>query len=165
MKVIALIVLLLIGLASYVFYNNSLNKASEQPGDLKVEEKANYKASFIIFTNGTLRDFSEPKYHNRSEGVFITAENPTQILVKRKGITWNDFFKTLPAPMKLTKDCLYTGTGQEFCNGEAGSLKFFLNGVRDENFLSREIQNGDKALISYGNETESQLQAQLRLLE
>ena len=163
MKVIALIILVLIGLASFIFYNNSINKTSEQVP--KAEERVDYKASFIIFTNGTLRDFSEPKYHNRSEDVYITSENPTEVIVKRKGITWQDFSNTLPTPMKLTKDCLTTGTDQAFCSNEKGSLKFYLNGKREDDFLLKEIKNGDKTLITYGSESEEQVQMQLKLLE
>jgi hypothetical protein len=45
--------------------------------------------------------------------------------------------------MKLTKDCLTTGTGQVFCTGESGTLKFFINGAGDPNALEKEINEGD----------------------
>lgn len=123
------------------------------------EELVDYKASFAIFTNGTFRIFTAPMYHNLSPDVFIESINPNIVNVKKEGIIWNDFFKTLP--MKLTKDCLTTGTGQNFCTGGSGKLKFYLNGKKIDDLLDLEIKNGDRALISFGNENETELQKQL----
>lgn len=158
MKILlALIFVLLLGTGFYFVYGRNIDKTViETP----IEEKINYQAVFAIFTNGTLRDFTDPKYHNKSKDVFIQSDNPNIIYVKRKGITWNDFFKTLP--MELSKDCLTTGTGQKFCANEDGSLKFYLNGQRDDNVLSKEIKNGDQALITYGNESEEEIKEQFQ---
>lgn len=160
--IIALIFLL--GIGSFVYYSNLPTNKTQNNLDVS-DEKADKKASFIIFTNGTLRDFSQNQYHNRSKDVYLTSENPTQIIIKRAGVTWEDFFRTLPSPMKLTKDCLYTGTGQVFCTDSERSLKFYVNGKIDKELLSREIKNGDKALITFGKDNELQIQEQLKLLE
>jgi hypothetical protein len=120
-------------------------------------EAVNYQAGFAIFTNGTFRIFTDPKYHHQSEDVFIQPDNVNVVHIKKTGVTWHDFFKTLP--MQLTKDCLTTGTGQVFCTNNQYSLKFFINGVSTPDALDREIINGDRLLVSYGNEV--QLQSQL----
>lgn len=155
-----LIFIIFLSTVFYFLYNRS---SEEKVTQNTVEEKIDSQATFLIFTNGSLRDFSASKYHNLSKDVYIASENPNIVYVKKKGITWNDFFKTLP--MKVTSDCLTTGTGQKFCTNENGSLKFFLNGKRDDDLLSKEIKNGDKALITYGNESESKIQQQLKFLE
>ncbi len=121
------------------------------------------RAAFMIFTNGTIRIFTDPKYHSRSADVFITPETPNVLLVKKAGITWQQFFDTLPAPMKVSQDCLMTGTGQSFCNGSAGTLRFYLNGTKVDDLLTREIKSADKALISYGP-NEAQLSGQLQAI-
>lgn len=164
MKIIITVVFVVIGLAlgTYFYTTSSTNEPTETP---KAIEKVDYKASFVIFTNGTLRDFSDSKYHNQSKDVFITSENPNAIYIKKEGITWDDFFKTLPSPMKLTKDCLITGTGQEFCTNNKASLKFYLNGKLDLNLLSKKIMDGDKALITFGSEDENEIKIQLKSLE
>lgn len=118
------------------------------------------KASFAIFTNGTFRQFSASMYHNRSSDVYLKSDNPNIIHVKKSGITYDDFFKTLP--FKLTKDCLTTGTGQTFCTSDEGILKFYLNGRMDENLLEREIQNKDKLLITFGPKDDMDIQLQLQ---
>lgn len=118
------------------------------PETIQSKKNIDVMASFIIFTNGTFRIFTDSRYHNKSEEVFIEAENPNTIRVKKIGITYKDFFSTLP--MKLEKDCLTTGTGQVFCNSETHSLKFYLNGQNEIDLLDREITDNDQLLISYG---------------
>lgn len=159
-----LVGIIILGLG-WLVYVNYIKQPSQQIPQGNILKEINYQASFKIYTNGTLRDFSSEKYHNRSEDVFITSENPNIVHVRKEGITWDDFFKTLPNPMKLSKDCLVTGTGQEFCTDTKASLKFYLNGRMDINFLSKEIMDGDKVLITYGSEDESEIKIQLKSLE
>lgn len=122
--------------------------------------KVDYSASFAIFTNGTFRIFTAPMYHNLSNDVYIQADNPNIVYVKKNNITWNDFFKTLP--FKLTKECLITGTKQTFCTDINGRLRFYVNGSEDVNALDKYIEKGDKLLVTYGNENEVQIQKQFQ---
>ena len=111
------------------------------------EEPVSYEASFEIYTNGTKRIFTASMYHNLSERVYITADNPSMVFVRASGVTWGEFFETLP--MELTSKCLITGTGQRFCDGEGGSLEFYINGELVGDFLEREIKDKDEALITF----------------
>ena len=115
-----------------------------------------FTAGFAIFTNGTFRVFTASMYHNLSKDVFIQTDDPNIVRVKKSGVTWDDFFKTLP--FKLTKDCLTTGTKQTFCTNDNGKLRFYLNGKEDTSALDKQIARGDKLLVSYGNESEEQIQ-------
>lgn len=125
-----------------------------------ISSKADYSASFAIFTKGTFRIFTASMYHNLSKDVYIQADNPNIVYVKKKGITWNDFFKTLP--LKLTKDCLTTGTKQTFCTNINEKLRFYVNGKEVVNALDNQIEAGDQLLVTYGNESEAQIQIQLQ---
>ncbi len=120
----------------------------------------NLSAGFAIFTNGTFRIFTAPMYHNLSKEVFIEADNPNIVHVRKSGLTWDDFFKTLP--IKLTKDCLTTGTKQMFCTSENGTLQFYLNGRKDQNALDKQIKKGDRLLVTYGKESQEKIQDQLK---
>lgn len=124
---------------------------------------SDFNARFLIFTNGTLRVFTDPKYHNLSTDIYIQANNPNTIHVKKANLTWADFFKTLP--MKLEANCLTTGTKQTFCNQGNYTLKFYLNGVRTDNLLTQTIKPNDQALITYGIENEAQINNQLDQLK
>lgn len=138
--------------------NSVTEKTLQQPIPDQTQP-VNKQASFAIFTNGTFRAFTASMYHNLSEDVFIQAKSPNIIYIKKHGITWDDFFKTLP--FSLTKDCLTTGTKETFCTNQNGTLKFYLNGVRSDDFLDRQINYDDKALITYGSEGEKQIQKQI----
>lgn len=107
-----------------------------------------YSAYFAVFTNGTFRLFNDPKYHHQSDYVYITNENVNKVTATIAGVTWQDFFNTLP--MQLTNDCLTTGTAQKFCSNESSELKFILNGIQNQNALSEVIIPNSKLLISFG---------------
>lgn len=137
---------------------------SEVPSPtLEVSKIVDYKARFAIYTNGLKRTFSASMYHNLSPNVYIEASDPSIVHVKRLDITWTDFFLTLP--LKLDKNCLTTGTKETFCTTPNATLKFYLNGVGNDNLLLEEIKDGDTALISYGSENEAQIKSQLNTLE
>ena len=157
--IVLLITVIIAVTGGFVLLNRSQNRqeTTQTPVNTSTpipDEKAipagrqvDIKASFKIVTNGTTRIFTDSKYHNKSKDVYIQLPDPGIVYVKKKGITWDDFFKTLP--MKLTKDCLTTGTGQTFCTGESGTLRFFLNAIEDKDLLDREIKDGDKILIEF----------------
>ncbi len=156
-------------IAGYFIYSNlgkktidiSGQKASKNQGSQTstTPQIVDKQASFAIFTNGTFRVFTATMYHNLSPDVFIEASSQNVIQIKKDGSTWNDFFSTLP--FKLTRECLTTVTRQTFCNGLNGTLKFYINGIRNDDALSNKINHGDKMLITYGNEIKEQIQKQL----
>jgi hypothetical protein len=110
-----------------------------------------YTASFSITTQGTKRIFTDTKYHQQSTEVFISSNDPSKVTVTKNNITWQNFFDTLPSPMKLTPDCLTTGTGQVFCSNNTSQLYFTINGVSDPNALEKIIQPNDILDITYSD--------------
>lgn len=130
---------------------SSLTPESAFESEIKPTETqpqtANITASFTIRTDNITRSFRDEKYHNQSKDVFIIAQNPNAVHVIKNGITWSDFFATLP--MKLTKECLITGDGETLCDGQQGTLQLYLNGIEDEDLLDREIKNIDTVLILF----------------
>jgi hypothetical protein len=106
-----------------------------------------FTAEFEIITNGTRRTFTNSMYHNQSDDVYIESSSPNTIRVKKAGITWDNFFKTLP--FSLSKDCLTTGTGQTFCTNENQTLRFILNGIETPNALNEIINPNDRLEVIY----------------
>lgn len=147
---IAIVVVLVTG---FILFNKprtlkkSFQTLTPSPQKQEVNPPAGGKASFTIITDNTTRSFKAEKYHNKSPNVYIESVDPSVVHVKKIGITWDDFFKTLP--MTLTKDCLITGDGETLCNGKGGTLIFYLNDVETPNLLDKEIKDGDKALIKF----------------
>lgn len=117
-------------------------------GLAEIDKKVNgFTASFEIYTNGTKRVFTDLMYHNLSSDVYIAEPDPSVIHVKKAGITWDDFFKTLP--FTLTKECLTTGTKQVFCTNQTQKLQFILNDTENPNTLELEIREGDRLVVNY----------------
>jgi len=160
-----LLVLAAVGALAIVgFFVFSSSKPKVEPKTIatppQIKQETGTKAAFAIFTNGTFRIFTASMYHNLSADVYIEPSNPNIVNVKKANITWDDFFKTLP--MKLTHDCLTTGTGQTFCTKGNQTLKFYIKGRLDANALDQIINAGDQLLVSFGNENEAQIQSQLQ---
>lgn len=107
---------------------------------------------------------------NEREGKDLSVEHfslpdsvgRTDHIYKIEGITWEDFFKTLP--FKLGKDCLITGTKQTFCTNNTHTLKFYINAKLDPEALERQLNDGDQLLISYGVKNDSEVENQLQLI-
>lgn len=153
MKILVIFVAIFVLFAGIFFFSRTGTKTSPgvlpslAPSPSTGEQTVNIDASFTIITGSTTRSFNAEKYHNRSKDVFIEASNPSIINVKKKGITWDDFFRTLP--MSLTKECLTTGDGETLCEGKGGVLKFYLNDTEDKDLLDKQIKQNDKALIKF----------------
>lgn len=149
--IITLLIISAVVLSKVAFQNQNLSSSqtipTPSPTSAPQEKVVDIKATFGIITNGMVRSFKNPKYHQRSSEVYLLADDPTVVHVKKAGTTWDDFFKTLP--MKLTHDCLTTGDGETYCTGSDGTLRFYLNDNEDPNLLDREIKDGDKALIEF----------------
>lgn len=143
------IVIILILIAAFLLFNKpqTLKTSVQTPTPTQEIREINIKASFTIVTGNITRSFIAEKYHNQSPDVYIENPDPSVIHVKKIGITWDDFFKTLP--MMLTKDCLITGDGETLCNEKGGTLIFYLNDVETPDLLDNEIKDGDKALINF----------------
>lgn len=148
---IAAIVIIILGVSAFTIFNKPQSTPTTiptpSPTSIIQDEKTDITATFTIITDNITRSFKAEKYHNKSPDVYIENPDPTIIHVKKAGITFNDFFKTLP--MKLTKECLTTGDGENFCDGVNGDLKFFLNDIETPNLLNKEINEGNKALIKF----------------
>lgn len=158
--------------AGYFTISNSTKKTNSVSQETKVLEQNNQlspvtqslnkQASFAIFTNGTFRVFTASMYHNLSEDVYIQEDNPNIVHITKPGITWANFFSTLP--FKLTHDCLTTGTKETFCTGANGLLRFYLNGSLDQSALDKEVNVSDQLLVTFGKEDAQQIQKQMQQL-
>jgi hypothetical protein len=158
---VAVILIAILGSVAYQRYKPSPEVETQIQQISETKSFVPFSARFMIYTNGTKRIFTDSKYHNRSQDVYITLEDPSLIQVKKEGTTWQEFFDTLPAPMKVTKNCLYTGSGQTFCSNETSKLLFFINGNVEPNVLEKEINPNDQLMITFGNLSEEEIKSEL----
>lgn len=146
---VLLFLLVIAGAVGFLIFQGKSSTPTLVSSPQEAEEAlpVSFEASFEIYTYGTKRIFSDSKYHNKSGDVYLEASDPSIIHVRSAKITWGDFFETLP--MKLTKDCITTGTGQSFCESGGGKLGFFINDEHVQDALGAEIKPSDRLLVTY----------------
>lgn len=168
--VVLLLVSVVIVLLSVSLFPLSLESKKSVParsnsGSLKEEPESNLPvnepvaATFLIYLHGLPKELKNADFFNQSSRVFISTANPRVVQVKTLGVTWDDFFETLP--MTFSKECLVSEVNQEFCTYNDLKLYYYLNGKEEEDIFSKEIKNGDKLLVTYGDLTKAEINYQL----
>ena len=118
-----------------------------------------------VFLNDKPVDFSQPKYQSTLGGAELDAfthlhdGNGSVVHKHKAGITLGYFFKTLG--IDFTQECFQFIGGDGFCNENGKTLKFFVNGQPSGAFNEYELHDLDRILISYGNESDTVIGAQI----
>jgi len=168
-----IIVLVLLILTVYLFFNNNSlqkNVQSWQEYSLDIQKLAgieqietlHYHADFKVYLEGKQIDFSQQKYQLRSRLIHLENNNGDVIHEHAKGITLGHLFNTLG--IKFTNECFTLETGKKFCNEENKKLEFYVNNELNNEYDNYEIRNKDKYLITYGDETEEEIENQLKTI-
>ncbi|MFQ5951349.1 MAG: hypothetical protein ACE5KH_04615 [Candidatus Geothermarchaeales archaeon] len=117
-------------------------------------------AELKIYVDGRSSiDFSQGKYQQRSDYVHFEGGSGDVIHKHATGVTLGFFLGTLN--IEFSSTCLVLDTGESYCNGGDKTLKLYVNRERNTLFDEYEIVGADEILISYGSETEEEIQAQL----
>ncbi len=129
----------------------------------ELRQPVHWHADFVLYIRGERYDFNQPRFisdeeDELSENVHMHGERENVVHVHREGTTWREFFDSLG--FELTDACLTTPEGEQLCNSEAERLSFVLNGVKLDALAFQDITDIDRALISYGNESDEKLMHQ-----
>lgn len=121
-------------------------------------------ADFKVYLNGTAFDFAQDKYmstEDRKLSNFTHLHDGDGDIIHKHmtTITLADFFQSLG--MRFDEECFMTDDLVQYCNDGVNTLKFYVNGNENDELGDYEISDLDEILISYGDETEEEIQAQL----
>ena len=107
-------------------------------------------------------DFSLPSYQTKS--MLIHFEDDYGLIVHRHatGVDLGSLFESID--MKFDDQCITLDNGTSYCNNADKTLKFFVNKVSNDIYDNYVLNDGDKILITYGNETEEQIESQFNIL-
>lgn len=128
-------------------------------------------ADFKLYINGQEWNFSREKY--MSEGAGGDEENCTfgetlahlhnmdgEVVHKHAtGVTWGYFFSTLN--ISFEPGCLLMDDGSGYCSGDGRRLRYFVNGLEVSGIRDYEIRDLDRVLITYGSESEVEIERQI----
>lgn len=126
-------------------------------------EPTHYHANWSLFVHGEPMDLSADWYMEEV-GACVAGESivPSQrvhmhegedhvVHVHHDGVTWGHFLTNLE--FVLGDDFLVLDDGRRLADGEAGTLKFVVDGFALGDIANRVIESGDRLLISYGPES------------
>lgn len=140
---------------------------AQQP-QLGVAGSAHEHADFKVYVNGAAYDFSQERYmgakgadgeDNCGNGTTLAHLHDMDGEVVHKhatGVTWGYFFSTLG--MDLSDSCLVLDNGTSYCNWDGKSWEHFVNGGRVNSIKDLEINDLDRALLTYGASYEEVVQ-------
>ena len=149
---------LIVGYASFTFVTMGTDTPGAPPGAGKLGDEHEH-ASVLVRIFGDKFDFSATTYQIKSSWIHFEESDGNTIHRHSSGVTVGYLFETLS--IVIDEDCYIFSDGRQFCTNEDYSLKYFINGDSVNSINDYVIQNDDRILISYGNETESQIIDQL----
>ena len=155
--ILALIVII-VGYSGYVFINLDSNVPGAPPGVGKLGDEHEH-ASLLVRIFGDKFDFSSPAYQIKSSWIHFEESDGNTVHRHSSGVTLGYLFGTLN--IGIDEDCYNFADGRQFCTNEDYSLKYFINGDSVNSINDYVVQDDDRILISYGGETEEQINQQL----
>jgi|SRR3989344_778938 len=111
-------------------------------------------ASILFFIDGEKIDFARDEYMLRSQHMHFENRDGTTIHKHATGVNFPLFLATLD--IRINKNCLMIDIAKEYCSDEAKKLTFTVNGEKTED-IYRELRDGDKILINYGDDNDEEL--------
>ncbi len=162
----------IVGISAYNFVNLDESAVLGGPPNAGSLGSEHVHSSMLVKLHGDTFDFSGPAYQIKSSHIHFEAQDGATIHRHATGVTLGYLFETIG--IGLDEECYtFRGTAGDriFCNNEEFSLKFFINHQpfvpTDETpmFTDYVFEDGDKILISYGGETQEEIDSQLAELD
>ncbi|MCS6767513.1 MAG: hypothetical protein RMJ59_01245 [Candidatus Nitrosocaldus sp.] len=149
---------------SYAYYLHTEAERSRTAAFGPVDEKEHVHAVFKLYIHGKEPvDFAQRKYQLRSP--YIHFENNNGFIIHRHAANVDIGYLFESMKMKFSRDCFTLDDGRSYCNDGTNTLKFYVNGMPNDQYNRYVIQDGDRILITYGSESEEQIREQLKAVD
>ena len=152
------LVALIIGYSGYVFVTMDADVPGAPPGAGKLGGEHEH-ASLLVRIFDDKFDFSVPTYQIKSSWIHFEESDGTTIHRHASGVTLDYLFGSLN--IGIDSECYSFPDGRQFCTNEDYSLKYYLNHQLVDDINDYVIQDDDRILITFGNETPEQIEEQL----
>ncbi|HYJ01484.1 MAG TPA: hypothetical protein VEW92_04665 [Nitrososphaeraceae archaeon] len=151
LPIIAAIVIIA-GISIYVSSQNTLSVAGFGPLG-----SAHEHAAFLVKVNGQNIDFSQPQYQVQSDYIHVENGDGTTLHRHATNVTFVDFLKSVKMDIDKKNNCLAFTNGTEYCDDGNNKLRTFINGNSTGSISDYVLNNNDRLLVIYGNETDEQI--------
>ncbi|MCY4490535.1 MAG: protein-disulfide isomerase [Thaumarchaeota archaeon] len=156
------VIAVIVGYAGWIFVtmDETVPGGPENAGVLGSDHA---HAGILVKIFGDPFDFSAPSYQIKSPWIHFEGNDGSTIHKHATGVTLGYLFESLS--LGLDDQCYIFQDGREYCTNETYSLKFFINGEPVDDIRDYEISEDDRILVSYGGETEEEIDEQLLELQ
>ena len=152
------LVALIIGYSGYVFVTMDADVPGAPPGAGRLGGEHEH-ASLLVRIFDDKFDFAVPSYQIKSSWIHFEESDGTTIHRHASGVTLDYLFGSLN--IGIDSECYSFPDGRQFCTNEDYSLKYYLNHQLVDDINDYVIQDNDRILITFGNETPEQIEEQL----
>ena len=149
---------LVVGYASFTFVTMGTDTPGAPPGAGKLGDEHEH-ASMLVRIFGDKFDFSATTYQIKSSWIHFEESDGNTVHRHSSGVALSYLFETLG--IGIDENCYIFSDGRQFCTNEDYSLKYFINVDSVNSINDYVVQDDDRILISYGGETEAQINQQL----
>mgnify|MGYP001161263620 FL=1 len=153
---------LIVGYASFVFVTEEHTGPGIPPGAGKLGDE-HVHASMLVRIFGDKFDFSAPSYQVKSAWIHFESSDGETIHRHASGTTFGYLFENMG--MIINAECFIFPDGRQFCTNEDYSLKYYVNHQAVSDINNYVLKDQDRILISYGSESQEQIEKQLEELD
>ncbi len=152
------LIALIVGYSGFVFVTQDSNVPGAPPGAGKLGGEHEHASLLVRIFNDKF-DFAVPSYQIKSSWIHFEESDGTTIHRHASGVTLGYLFDSLN--IGIDSKCYAFPDGRQFCTNEDYSIKYYLNHQLVDGINDYVIQDGDRILITFGNETPEQIEEQL----
>lgn len=155
-------VVIVLAITGYMFYQNTFEGKQTAPGAPPGAGKLGGEHEHAAMDVRIFKDefdFSGTAFQVKSPYIHFESNNGETVHRHAANVTMGYLFDTLK--IKLTDDCYIFPDKREFCTNSDYNLKFFVNHEPKSGIRDYVLKQGDRILISYGNENSTKIDEQL----
>ena len=155
------VIAVIVGYAGYLFLTMTVEAPGgpENAGALGSEHA---HAGILVKIFGDEFDFSAPAYQIKSPWIHFESRDGSTIHKHATGVELEYLFNSLS--IGIDDQCYVFPDGKSFCTNDEYSLKYFINEKPVSDIRDYEIIEDAKILITFGGETDEQIQGYLTQL-
>ena len=156
------IVAVIIGYSIFVFVTMEASGPGIPEGAGKLGDEHEH-ASLLVRIFGDKFDFAVPSYQIKSSWIHFEESDGTTIHRHSSGVNLGHLFESLN--IGIDDKCFSFPDGRQFCTNEDYSIKYFINHEMVDDIRDYVIKDEDRILISYGSESQEEIEEQLLELD
>jgi len=156
------LIAIIVGYAGYEFINLDSSAPGAPSGAGKLGDEHEH-ASLLVRIFGDKFDFDSPAYQIKSSWIHFEDSDGTTIHRHSSGVTLGYLFANLG--IGIDSECYKFPDGRQFCTNEDYSLKYYINHRIVKDINDYVLDDADRILITYGNQTPEEIEEQLMELD